>query len=201
MDEQFRLTLFGSNRQQIFFKISIFKNFAIFTEKDLCWNLFSTKLQVRRPSTWLKRAKSKMRTQNLRLRIQDPRPGPQHPWPRTRDPRTRESGFRNPELGIQGTGPGTPGPRTQDPKTWNPGTLNIFTELWNKTLKSKKSITSKRDKAKHPFTYFLLSRILLELRFASEIFRKILGTVDCCLSNLSTISHKIFETNSNFHVK
>ena len=117
MDEQFRLTLFGSNRQQIFFKISIFKNFAIFTEKDLCWNLFSTKLQVRRPSTWLKRAKSKMRTQDLRLRIQDPRPetpapraqdqGPQDPGVRARGPRTRYPGYR------------AWGSRTQDPGSQN----------------------------------------------------------------------------------
>ena len=117
MDEQFRLTLFGSNRQQIFFKISIFKNFAIFTEKDLCWNLFSTKLQVRRPSTWLKRAKSKMRTQNLRLRIQDPRPGT--PAPMTQDQGPQDPGVRLQKPRTRYPGHGTWNPRTQDSGSQN----------------------------------------------------------------------------------
>ena len=45
------------------------------------------------------------------------------------------------------TGSGTQdqGPKTQDSKTWDSGTLNFFIKLQNKTLKSKKSLTSKRD--------------------------------------------------------
>ena len=46
------MTLFRGRRSQIFFKVSVFKNFAIFTEKHLCWNLFLIKLQIWRPVTW-----------------------------------------------------------------------------------------------------------------------------------------------------
>ena len=34
-------------RSQIFFEIGALKNFAIFTEKHLCWSLFFKKMQVR----------------------------------------------------------------------------------------------------------------------------------------------------------
>ena len=61
---------------------------------------------------------------------------------RAQDPRTRNPRPQNARL------------RTHDPKTWDPGTLNFFIEIKKKTLKSKKSLTSKRDKAKHPFTHF-----------------------------------------------
>ena len=40
---------------RFFFKISFFKNFAIFTEKHMGWNLFLKKLLVWRAATWLKR--------------------------------------------------------------------------------------------------------------------------------------------------
>ena len=33
----------------MFFKIGVLKNFVNFTGKHLCWNLFLTKLQARRP--------------------------------------------------------------------------------------------------------------------------------------------------------
>ena len=33
-------TLFRCTRSQIFFKIDVLKNFAIFTGKHLCWSLF-----------------------------------------------------------------------------------------------------------------------------------------------------------------
>ena len=46
------MTLFRGRRSQIFFKVSVLKNFAIFTEKHLCWNLFLIKLQIWRPVTW-----------------------------------------------------------------------------------------------------------------------------------------------------
>ena len=39
-----------SSRSQMFFKIDVFKNFAMFTTKDLCWSLFLIKLQVWRNS-------------------------------------------------------------------------------------------------------------------------------------------------------
>ena len=35
-----RATLTRNNRSQMFFKISVLKNFAIFTGKHLCWSLF-----------------------------------------------------------------------------------------------------------------------------------------------------------------
>ena len=44
-----------SSCSQIFFKIIVRKNFAIFTRKHLCWRLFLIKLQVFRPATLLKR--------------------------------------------------------------------------------------------------------------------------------------------------
>ena len=40
---------------RFFFKISFLKNFAIFTEKHMGWNLFLKKLLVWRAATWLKR--------------------------------------------------------------------------------------------------------------------------------------------------
>ena len=42
-------TTFRSSRSQMFFKIGVLKNFAIFTEKHLCWSLFLIKLQASRP--------------------------------------------------------------------------------------------------------------------------------------------------------
>ena len=60
-----------------------------------------------------------------------------------------------------------PGPGTQDSslrtknfKIWYPRTLNYFIELQNKRLKSKKSLKSKRDNTKYPFTYFSLMKII-----------------------------------------
>ena len=50
-DEKFGPTLLKSSSSQIFFKIYILKNFATFTEKHLCWNLFLIKLQTWRPAT------------------------------------------------------------------------------------------------------------------------------------------------------
>ena len=35
-----------SSHQQMFFKIGVLKNFALFTGKHLCWNFFLIKLQV-----------------------------------------------------------------------------------------------------------------------------------------------------------
>ena len=35
-----------SSHLQMFFKIGVLKNFEIFTEKDLCWNLFLIKLRL-----------------------------------------------------------------------------------------------------------------------------------------------------------
>ena len=43
-----------SSCSQIFIKISVLKNFAIFTVKHLCWSLFLTKLQVLNPAILLK---------------------------------------------------------------------------------------------------------------------------------------------------
>ena len=43
-----------SGYSQIFIKISVLKNFAIFTGKHLCWSLFLRKLQVLKPGSLLK---------------------------------------------------------------------------------------------------------------------------------------------------
>ena len=71
----------------------------------------------------------------------DPGPGIQDPAPGTQDP---------------GPGSGTwdSRPKTQDPKLQNlgPQDFELFIELQNKTLKSKKSLTSKRDNAKYPLS-------------------------------------------------
>ena len=52
-------TTFRSSRSQMFFTIGVLKNFAIFTEKHLCWSLFLIKLQASRPATLLKRDSDK----------------------------------------------------------------------------------------------------------------------------------------------
>ena len=44
-----------SNHLQMFFIISVLKNFPIFTGIHLCWSLFLIKLQVLKPVTLLKR--------------------------------------------------------------------------------------------------------------------------------------------------
>ena len=72
------------------------------------------------------------RTWDPARRIQDPRPGT---W----------------NLGLKTKGSG---PRIQDSKIWDLGTLNFFIEPQNKTFRSKKSLTSKRDNTKYPFTIF-----------------------------------------------
>ena len=59
----------------------------------------------------------------------------------------------------------------EDSKIMDPGTKNFFIELQNKTSKSKKSLTSKHDKIKYPFTYFFPLKdywtFFLESRFVS----------------------------------
>ena len=47
--------IYRSSCSQVFFKISVVKNFTIFTEKHLCWCLFLIKLQAWRPTTLSKR--------------------------------------------------------------------------------------------------------------------------------------------------
>ena len=42
---------FRSSLSQMSFKIEVFKNFAIFTRKHLCWSLFVTKLSAYKPAT------------------------------------------------------------------------------------------------------------------------------------------------------
>ena len=103
------------------------------------------------------------RTRDPGSETQDPEHGTQDPGPRTQDPGPRT---RNLVPGNQDAGPRTqdPGPktwvlglkaqdsglRTHDSKIWDPGTLNFFIELQlqNKTLRNKKSLTSKRNNTK-----------------------------------------------------
>ena len=47
--------MWRSSCLQLFFKISVLKNFTILTEKHLWWSLFIIKLQAFRPATLLKR--------------------------------------------------------------------------------------------------------------------------------------------------
>ena len=44
-----------SSRWQMYFKIEVFKNFAIFTGKHMCWSLFVMKLLAYKPANLLKR--------------------------------------------------------------------------------------------------------------------------------------------------
>ena len=44
-----------SSRSQMFFKIGVLKNLAIFTRKYLSWSLFLIKLQAKRPAFLLKK--------------------------------------------------------------------------------------------------------------------------------------------------
>ena len=46
---------FRGSHLQMFFKIGVLRNFAIFTGKHLCWSLFLIKLQTLRPATLVKR--------------------------------------------------------------------------------------------------------------------------------------------------
>ena len=55
MNKKFGATLFRSSRSQIFFKMDLFKNFAIFIEKNFSWSLFLIKLHSWRLATWLTR--------------------------------------------------------------------------------------------------------------------------------------------------
>ena len=48
-----------SSRSQMFFKICSLKNFAIFTEKRLCWGPFLKKLQAFKPAIFLKKESNK----------------------------------------------------------------------------------------------------------------------------------------------
>ena len=52
---QFESKKFRSSRSQMSFKIDVFNNFAIFTEKQLCWSLFVVKLLSCKPENALKR--------------------------------------------------------------------------------------------------------------------------------------------------
>ena len=47
-----------SHCSQMFFKIGVLKDFALFTGKKLCWSLFLTNFQAWRPATLLKRDSS-----------------------------------------------------------------------------------------------------------------------------------------------
>ena len=47
--------LLRSIRSQMFIKIDVLENSLIFTGKNLCWSLFSKKMQIFRPAMILKR--------------------------------------------------------------------------------------------------------------------------------------------------
>ena len=48
-------TKLRSSRSQMSFKADVFKNFSIFTGKNLCWSLFAIKLPACKPANLLKR--------------------------------------------------------------------------------------------------------------------------------------------------
>ena len=54
------ITKFRYSSSQVFFKTGVFKSFAIFKRKWLCWNLFLLKLQAFVPATLLKRDSNKI---------------------------------------------------------------------------------------------------------------------------------------------
>ena len=47
--------LFRSSRSQMFFKLGVLKNFAIFSGKHLCWNPFFNEVAGLKPETSLKK--------------------------------------------------------------------------------------------------------------------------------------------------
>ena len=49
------ITFLQNQLPQVFYEKAVLKNFAIFTEKHLCWSLFLIKLWTLRPATLLKR--------------------------------------------------------------------------------------------------------------------------------------------------
>ena len=51
----FHITLFQKQPPEVFYKKAVLKNFAIFTGKHMCWNLFLIKLQAIRLTSLLKR--------------------------------------------------------------------------------------------------------------------------------------------------
>ena len=56
---------FRSSHQMCSIKKAVLKNFAIFTGKDLCWNLSFIRLQAFRPATLLKRDSNRCFTVNI----------------------------------------------------------------------------------------------------------------------------------------
>ena len=56
---KFQRFLFITNTFQMLFEIGVFRSFAIFTGKPMCWSRFSIKLQGWRPAILLKRDSSK----------------------------------------------------------------------------------------------------------------------------------------------
>ena len=53
--ERWKRIMFRSSCSQMFFEISVLKNFVILIRKHLCWSLFFKKLQAWRATTLLKR--------------------------------------------------------------------------------------------------------------------------------------------------
>ena len=52
---QFGFQKYRSSRSQMYFRIGALKDFAMFTEKYLCWGLFLINIQAWRPATLLRR--------------------------------------------------------------------------------------------------------------------------------------------------
>ena len=62
----FQSKKFKSSRSQMSFKIDVFKNFAIFTGKHLCWSFFVIKLPAYKPANLLKRDSKTNAMEHLR---------------------------------------------------------------------------------------------------------------------------------------
>ena len=107
------------------------------------------------------------------MRTQDPGPRTEDLGPGTQDPKHRIPGPRTRDPGTQNLGRRIPGLRTQDlePQDLAPRTQGSGPGTQNKLLKSKKSLTSKRDNTKYSFAYVFPIKIIefffLELRFVS----------------------------------
>ena len=54
LNQHFLKSLHVTSHTQMFFKIGVLRNIAIFTEKHLCWSLFLIKLQALRAATLFK---------------------------------------------------------------------------------------------------------------------------------------------------
>ena len=160
--------------------------FVLITTVILCYfKWYSLKLGPRTSDSGSESQDLGPGTWDLGSRNWDPVPRIQGPGPWTSRP--RDTGPRTPYPATQELGPRIPGTGAQDPwpqdlvlRTRDSRLQNLGPwQLQNNSLKSKNSLTSKRDNTKYYFTYFFAHKdywiFFLELRKDSERVQKDFG--------------------------